>query len=232
VFEIGNSLREARARRGIEFAQAEQVTKIRVKYLRALEEERFDVLPSDTYVRGFLRTYADYLGLDGQLYLDEYTSRFATGENTTRARRSSPPPNRRNRRLETGLVLFVLAAITIVPVVLISAWSSSGHRATPPPPARSPATARAAKRAAAPGLEITAVHGSSYLAVHLRSASGPVIFEGTVAQGQTEPFAGGRFWFNVSAPENLVIRVRGAKIQIGGYRPRVVTVTPTSWHLG
>jgi cytoskeletal protein RodZ len=50
VFEIGNSLREARERRDLEFAQAEQATKIRGKYLRALEDERFDLLPSETYV--------------------------------------------------------------------------------------------------------------------------------------------------------------------------------------
>jgi cytoskeleton protein RodZ len=67
LFEIGNSLREARVRRGIEFAQAELATKIRGKYLRALEEEHFEVLPAETYVKGFLRTYAEYLGLDGQL---------------------------------------------------------------------------------------------------------------------------------------------------------------------
>ena len=67
MFEIGNSLREARVRRGIELAQAEQATKIRSKYLRSLEEERFELLPSETYVKGFLRTYADYLGLDRQM---------------------------------------------------------------------------------------------------------------------------------------------------------------------
>ena len=76
MFEIGNSLREARARRQIPLGQAEGATKIRGKYLRALEEERFDLLPAETYVKGFLRTYADYLGLDGQLYVDEYNSRF------------------------------------------------------------------------------------------------------------------------------------------------------------
>ncbi len=59
-----------------------------------------------------------------------------------------------------------------------------------------------------------------------------MIFQGTVGKGQTEPFTGGRFWFNVSAPENLVIKVRGEKINIGGYRPQVVTVTPSTWHLG
>ena len=76
-------------RRGIEFAQAEQATKIRTKYLRSLEEERFELLPSETYVKGFLRTYADYLGLDGQLYVDEFNSRFGTDDRETRPRRSS-----------------------------------------------------------------------------------------------------------------------------------------------
>src|SRR5919201_1815547 len=80
MFEIGNSLREARLRRHVDFAQAELATKIRGKYLRALEDEQFDVLPAQTYVKGFLRTYAEYLGLDGQLYVDEYNSRFVVGE--------------------------------------------------------------------------------------------------------------------------------------------------------
>ena len=232
MFEIGNSLREARLRRGIEFAQAEEVTKIRGKYLRALEDEQFDVLPSDTYAKGFLRTYADYLGLDGQLYVDEYNSRFVKGDDDLRPRRSPPPRDRRNRRLERHMVLAAIAAIAIVTVVLISAWSSSGHGAAPVP-ARAPAPAAAveATRVAVPGLSITAVHGSSYVAVRRGSASGPVIFQGTVARGQSEPFLGGRFWINVSSPENLVIRVRGEKIQVGGYRPQVVTVTPASWHV-
>ncbi|MGH3093498.1 MAG: helix-turn-helix domain-containing protein, partial [Gaiellaceae bacterium] len=80
MFEIGNSLREARLRQGLELPRIEADTKIRGKYLRALEEERFEVLPGETYVKGFLRAYAEYLGLDGQLYLDEYSSRFITAE--------------------------------------------------------------------------------------------------------------------------------------------------------
>ena len=98
------------------------------------------------------------------------------------------------------------------------------------------AVARAATaapaHATAPGLSISAVRGSSYVAVRRGAANGPVIFQGTVARGQTEPFAGTRFWINISSPENLVVRVRGKKIQLAGYRPRVVTVTPSSWHLG
>ena len=129
MFEIGNSLREARVRRGIDFAQAEAAIKIRGKYLRALEDDQFELLPAETYVKGFLRTYAEYLGLDGQLYVDEFNSRFVTGEDQearrAQARRSTARPQRRNRRTETMVVLFALAAITVFTVIVISAWTTS-----------------------------------------------------------------------------------------------------------
>jgi len=67
MFEIGNSLRAARIRQKLELSQAEGDTRIRAKYLRALEDERFELLPGSAYAKGFLRAYADYLGLDGQL---------------------------------------------------------------------------------------------------------------------------------------------------------------------
>ncbi len=119
MFEIGNSLREARLRRGVEFAQVEQVTKIRVKYLQALEDEQFDVLPSEIYVKGFLRTYAEYLGLDGQLYVDEFNSAAAAGEEFELRQRRATAAKRlqRNRRLETTIVLFVLALVAVVTIV-------------------------------------------------------------------------------------------------------------------
>ena len=127
MFEIGNSLREARVRRGVDYAQAELATKIRGKYLRALEEEQFSLLPAQTYIKGFLRTYAEYLGLDGQLYVDEYNSRFVTGgdEHEPRVRRSPVRPER-HRRIETNVVLIALAAIAILTVIVISAWKASG----------------------------------------------------------------------------------------------------------
>src|SRR3989441_7660722 len=105
MFEIGSSLREARLRQGLDFPELEHSTKIRAKYLRALEDEQFDVLPAQTYVKGFLRTYAEYLGLDGQLYVDEYNSRFVSGEDSEFRRKSSVKPQRRNRRIETNVVL-------------------------------------------------------------------------------------------------------------------------------
>src|SRR3954454_11665587 len=76
VFEIGATLREARERQGLELTQIERALKIRARQLQALEYEHFDWLPGDAYARSFLRTYADYLGLDWQLYLAEYDSRY------------------------------------------------------------------------------------------------------------------------------------------------------------
>src|SRR6187549_1276746 len=124
MFEIGNSLREARVRQQLELGEVELATKIRARYLRALEEESFDALPAQTYVKGFLRTYADYLGLDGQLYVDEFNSRFGT-DDRERMRRSSVRPQQRSRRFETNVVLVALLSIAVVTVVVISAWKSS-----------------------------------------------------------------------------------------------------------
>src|SRR5215217_3379685 len=95
MFEIGTSLREARLRQQLDFPELEQATKIRGKYLRALEDEQFDVLPAQTYVKGFLRSYAEYLGLDGQLYVDEYNSRFVVGEEASRPALDALPRRRR-----------------------------------------------------------------------------------------------------------------------------------------
>ena len=98
MFEIGATLREARERRQLTYEQVEAEIKIRAKYLRALEEEEFDSLPSGTYVRGFLRAYASYLGLDGRLFVDEYASRFGTRHDDELFRRRRERPDDAARR--------------------------------------------------------------------------------------------------------------------------------------
>jgi len=74
--EIGETLREARMRRRIDMTEVEAATKIRAKYLRALENEEWDLLPGPTFVKTFLRTYAEYLELDPRLLVEEYRQRF------------------------------------------------------------------------------------------------------------------------------------------------------------
>jgi hypothetical protein len=73
--DIGAQLREARMRARIDITDMEVETKIRAKYLRALENEEWDALPGPTYVKSFLRTYADALGLDAKRVVEEYKLR-------------------------------------------------------------------------------------------------------------------------------------------------------------
>src|SRR5213083_2834957 len=69
---VGQALRKARKERGVELSEVERVTKIRVKFLEAMEEDLWDALPAPAYARGFLDIYARYLGLDQQALLDRY----------------------------------------------------------------------------------------------------------------------------------------------------------------
>src|SRR4249919_1467809 len=73
--EIGPTLREARMRARIDISEVEAETKIRAKYLRALENEEWDLIPGPTFVKSFLRTYAEALGLDARALLEEYKAR-------------------------------------------------------------------------------------------------------------------------------------------------------------
>jgi cytoskeletal protein RodZ len=193
VFEIGVSLREARLRQHLELPEAEQATKIRGKYLRALEEEQFEVLPAQTYVKGFLRAYADYLGLDGQLYVDEFNSRYIGGEEETplRARRTSTVNT--HRRVESNTILFALVAIGIVTALALAAAKFGGSKPQNTPLSGAPNTAGKRHKAVRPtvaNLVLTATRGSSWLMVHSRSASGPQLFQGVLEKGKSLPGQG------------------------------------------
>ncbi|MDQ6841330.1 MAG: helix-turn-helix domain-containing protein [Actinomycetota bacterium] len=74
--DIGTTLREARMRARIDISEVEASTKIRAKYLRAIENEEWDLLPGPIYARSFLRTYGDYLGLDSRMLIDEFKQRY------------------------------------------------------------------------------------------------------------------------------------------------------------
>ncbi len=69
---IGTALRKARIQKGLSLEEVEQETKIRKRYLDGLEREDYDLLPAAVYVQGFLKTYANYLGLDGDAISQEF----------------------------------------------------------------------------------------------------------------------------------------------------------------
>jgi len=117
--EIGQTLRETRMRNRIDITEVEAGTKIRAKYLRALENEEWDLLPGPTFVKTFLRSYADYLGLDSRLLVEEYKQRFerpSTMELTPFAPRAGARGQRRERRRRTllGPALVVVFALVVV----------------------------------------------------------------------------------------------------------------------
>jgi cytoskeleton protein RodZ len=228
VFEIGSSLREARQRQDIDLAEAERAVMIRAKYLRALEQEDFDVLPAQTYVRGFLRTYADFLGLDGQLYVDEYTSRFVIDEYApSRVRRvkvrKQPYP-----RVERNIVLVALTGIAVVTALIIAAWKFGGGDGAQSIPNLAESAPAKAKKASAPSganLFVQAVRGSSLLQVRAGSSRGRLLYQGTLERGQKQHFSARRVWLNVGSPENLFLRLNGRPVPIGGTCPRVLAIS-------
>jgi cytoskeletal protein RodZ len=230
VFEIGNSLREARLRQSLDFPEIEQGTKIRGKYLRALEDEQFDVLPAQTYVKGFLRSYAEYLGLDGQLYVDEYNSRFVVGEEEppSRPRRSAPPS--RGVQVQSRVVLLTLLGIVSVTALVIVAWTRGepqtvtpvGLGTTKTATHQAPVVAAAAKTVR---LLVKASRGSCWLQVHKTSATGPILFQGTLDQGQQQLFTARKLWITLDRPENLVTVLNGRtrRLPVGGVKTLIVT---------
>jgi len=220
VFEIGNSLREARLRRHIEFSEAEHGTKIRGKYLRALEDERFELLPSHTYIKGFLRSYAEYLGLDGQLYVDEYNSRFVVGEEDTPIRSPRRVPaarTRRSERRESNIVLLALTAIGLVTALVIVAWRFGNVEQEP---VRGLSTTPAATVAPAPDaagtvrLELRATRGDSYLIVKSGGATGNVLYQGTLERGQVQRFDAKVLWVRLETPANVLVKRNGNRVKL------------------
>jgi cytoskeletal protein RodZ len=230
VFEIGNSLREARLRQHLDFPEIEQATKIRAKYLRALEDEQFELLPAQTYVKGFLRSYAEYLGLDGQLYVDEYNSRFVVGEEEAapRPRRSAPPPPR-GVQVQSRVLLLTLLGIAGVTALVIVAWTrGEPQKKEPVGLGRTPVqTAQTKTPAVAPSVRliVKAKRGNCWLEVHSGSATGRIIFQGTLERGQRHVFTGIKLWITLDRPENLgtVLNGHSRILPGGGVKTLIVT---------
>src|SRR4051812_7925580 len=141
--EIGQSLREARMRARIDISELEAETKIRAKYLRALENEEWDLLPGRTYVKSFLRSYADALGLDGRLLVEEYKlrhERLSDVELQPISPRSARERDRRRRRGAPGAgrdvaVALVGGALAAGLIALGKLGGNDNNEAGAPPPA-------------------------------------------------------------------------------------------------
>jgi hypothetical protein len=233
MFEIGSSLREARLRQGLDFPEIEQATKVRGKYLRALEDEQFDVLPAQTYVKGFLRSYAEYLGLDGQLYVDEFNSRYVVGEEAPASPQVRRSPRRpRPPRVQSRVVLLTVLGIALVTALVFAAWKRGGNpkqpiyglnsqqQSTAP---KVPATTH--RRARRPvRLVVRAVTGSSWIRVQRDPPRGTLLYQNWLDIGQRRSFSGRWLRLEARDPSALVLVLNGKRVTFPE-GAKLVTVT-------
>src|ERR671938_471461 len=131
---IGDTLREARMRQKLDIADVEERTKIRAKYLRALENEDFSVLPGSTFVKTFLRTYAEVLGVDPHVLVEEYRATYERDDFDMQPL-AAPPSGRRERELRLprtaaprrGTVIVVALVALLVFLLVLGVVSGGGE---------------------------------------------------------------------------------------------------------
>lgn len=127
---IGETLREARSRRKLDLAEVEAAIKIRVRYLQAMENEEWDALPGGAYTRGFIRTYAAYLGLDGERLADDYKRSTAppSGDRVVPKRVEPVPTGMRpsGSRLSGRLLIAAVCLLLVAAVVGIAIAGGGG----------------------------------------------------------------------------------------------------------
>jgi hypothetical protein len=184
---IGNTLREARNRRKIDLSEAENATKIRARYLRAMENEEWDVLPGGAYTRAFVRTYANYLGLDGERLAEEY-KREAAPSGGERAARVEPVASaeRRGRRI-SGRVWAVAVVLAVVALLVGIGLVSGGDDGVEIKGARSPEKGRGAtKQQAKPAEATVEVTATAEVWVCMLDDLGEPVIDGEILEAGAE----------------------------------------------
>jgi cytoskeleton protein RodZ len=219
MVEIGETLREARERRQLSYADVEAATLIPARYLEALEDEAFHRLPEGLYRRSFLREYADFLGLEGSAYVAELELR----EGPTLSHDAVVPVKmpRRSRRLPSlanvALVAGVLLAVGVAAWALANRNGGSTPRAAPPPsittrprPTTTPRTTTTVEPPTRPAtLVLTAAHGACWLSVQIQS-SGTTVYEQTLAEGGSVRFGLKQpLLIRFGAPSNMTAAIGG-----------------------
>ena len=204
--EIGQTLRETRMRNRIDITEVEAGTKIRAKYLRALENEEWELLPGPTFVKTFLRSYADYLGLDSRQLVEEYKQRFerpSTMELTPFAPRAGARGARRERRrraiLGPGLAVVFALVVVLGALYALGSWgnddSGSNSPNTVENPTPTPGKRKSQKKSAAPTRVTVRIVPTGVVNVCLVDAGGRVLIDNQDLQPgrATRRYRGKRF---------------------------------------
>jgi cytoskeleton protein RodZ len=234
--EIGDQLRETRMRNRIDISEVEAATKIRAKYLRALENEEWDLLPGPTFVKTFLRTYADYLGLDARNLVEQYRARYerpsaqelAPFGPGIGARRSRP------RRPILAPWMFVLAGVVVLvgALYLLGTWGDDEPEREAAAPTPTPTVAPAGegdgenrqkkrrREQAKPTVARLQIQPTGPVSVCLENAAGEPLIQNVTLQANqdTETFRSKRFRVSFGTGE-AVMRVDGKPYQVSDDAP-------------
>ncbi|MDD3653503.1 MAG: DUF4115 domain-containing protein [Desulfotomaculaceae bacterium] len=203
--DIGRKLKEARENRGITLEDVERETKIRRKYLHALEEEQFQILPGSVYAKAFLKTYASFLRLDASEIVEVYNKNFikeavseSPGKITkTETRTSSVPKKRNNRFLLSAIAaIAIIAGLFILGVYITNSLNQEpvSPNSSPPPPGG----LQPVEETPAVNIELTVNDSDCWMLV---TVDGSVAFEGTLLPGQSKGFEG---------KENITVKLGNA----------------------
>jgi cytoskeleton protein RodZ len=174
--EIGATLREARMRARIDVSEIEAQTKIRAKYLRALENEEWGLLPGPTFVKSFLRTYAQALGLDGKALVEEYRLHHEGPSEGALEPIVSTPQRARGRTPGSGPsrgYMLAVGAVGAVIVLLIVLLVAGGGGSSPPTTSTASRAAKhnARHHAAKPGKRAVAGVAPAVVTLSLRPSA-------------------------------------------------------------
>ncbi len=217
---IGSVFREARNRRKIDLSEVEAATRIRLRYLRAIENEEWGVLPGGVYTRGFIRTYAAFLGLDGERLADDYRQSVEGGGRSLIPEPASASGSTRERRWPVPRASWLAVAgvllVAVVAIVAIPGGGSGGngggshrkaarggkqHQRQPPQPVSN-------------GVSVS-LAASAEVWVCVLNAKGKPLVDGQILETGTEegPFRSGSFTVSFGNGEvSMLIDGREAQI--------------------
>jgi cytoskeleton protein RodZ len=233
---IGDTLREARMRQRLDIADVEAKTKIRAKYLRALENEEFGMLPGPTFVKTFLRSYAEVLGLDPHLLVEDYRARYEPRDEIEALQPLGPPGLGRDRRRRAPppgpWLLIGLAAAAVIGALLVIGLvgdDDDGGQAAQEETTTQPRRDRPERREPPPPPRRVALRiapeAETYVCID-RGLGTEVIFENIISEPTT--FRGRRLRVNLGNT-SVTVTKNGEPVDVGsGPDPVGFVFTPRS----
>ena len=220
--DIGASLREARMRAKVDISEIEAQTKIRAKYLRALENEEWDLLPGPTYVKSFLRTYAESLDLDAKLLVDEYKLRHERLSEVDLQPINAAAPGRERRRQTPTLPPWVVVAAIIAGLVFVlyllgtTGDDPSNEASSPPaqPAVSEPAAPPAIDKPARPKTVKLRIEATGLVNVCLQAGERTLVDGETLQDGdRTKTFTARRFRLTLGN-NSAILRINGRPLTV------------------